>query len=134
MKPVILSALLSLMIVLGGQAVAAPKRALPSADRIAVYVMADWCPNCKIIAPKWTKIQDQFRDKKILFITLDLSDKGRINQAIMHAQALGIGPFLQQQGSGTGYIALLKADTKQEITRFDRDTTEEEMIKALSTP
>ena len=131
MKTLIL-ACLGLMIFMTGAALAAPKRALPSADIMAVYVTADWCPNCKIIAPKWEKVQAQLRDKNILFVTLDLSDKPRIHQSILHAQALGIGPFLQAQGSGTGYIALLNATTKAEITRLDRETSEADMIKALT--
>jgi hypothetical protein len=62
-------------------------------------------------------------EKPVLFVKLNLTDKPSIQQSILLAQALGIGDFLKAQGSATGYVALLDAQTKKEITRFDRESS-----------
>lgn len=108
-------------------------RELPKAKLLAVYFYADWCPNCKILSPEITAARkDAALDgKDILFVTLDLTDKVKIHQTILHAQALGIGDFLKAQGSATGYIAVLDAQSKQELFRFDRESKSAEIAQKL---
>jgi hypothetical protein len=69
--------------------------------------------------------------KDILFVKLNLTDKTTIHQSILLAQALGIGDYLKAQGSGTGYVALLDAKSKKEITRFDRESSAEKIQAAI---
>jgi len=109
---------------------AAP-RPLPEAKYYAVYAYADWCPNCKILTPRLAAVRAALAQEKLLFVTLDLTDKPRIQQSILLAQALGIGPFLQAQGSATGYVALLDAKTKKEVARFDRADEESAILERL---
>lgn len=96
-------------------------RELPKPHTIALYFYADWCPNCQKITPKYEKVREQalLDRENILFVTMDLTDKPRIHQSILLAQALGLGDFLKQQGSATGYIAILNAQTKVEVSRID---------------
>lgn len=103
---------------------AAEARPVPEAKLMLVYAYADWCPNCKLLTPKLAQAR---RDGKldtqpVLFVTLDLTDKPRIKQSLLLAQALGIGDFLRAQGSATGYAALLDAQSKKELARFDRSS------------
>jgi hypothetical protein len=104
---------------------------------IAVYVYADWCPNCKILSPalEQARIHGALDQKPVLFVTLNLTDKPHIQQSILLASALGIGEFLRAQGSATGYVAILDATTKREVTRFDRSSSAEQIetiiLKAL---
>lgn len=104
-------------------------RELPKAEVMAVYFYADWCGNCKLLSPVLDNVraQEKLDTRNVLFVTLDLSDKPRIHQSILLAQALGIGAFLKAQGSATGYVAVLDAKTKKELVQFDVRDTEEEI-------
>jgi thiol-disulfide isomerase/thioredoxin len=113
---------LALLLVASLTTTAQAARPLPTAKIMAVYVTADWCPNCKILGPA---LQQAINDggllqKPVLFVTLNLTDKPHIRQAIFMAQALGIGPWLQSQGSATGYVAVIDSKTKAELVRFDK--------------
>lgn len=98
-------------------------RELSKPDSIAVYFYADWCGNCKILSPriKQVKNQNNLKKQNVVFVTLDLTDKPRVHQSILLAQALGIGDFLKAQGSKTGYIAVLDITNKKELKRFTSD-------------
>ncbi len=100
-------------------------RALPKPQLLAVYFYADWCANCKMLSPKLDEARrlGELDEKPVLFVKLNLTDKPSIQQSILLAQALGIGDFLKAQGSATGYVALLDAKTKKDITRFDRESS-----------
>lgn len=113
-----------------GSAMAA--RPIPSAKLYAVYAYADWCPNCKILSPKITKAREALAKEPVLFVTLDLTDKTRIHQALLLAQALGLGDWLRAQGSATGYLALLEPVSKKELARFDRDGSADAMVAAIT--
>lgn len=107
-------------------------RPLPHATVMVAYATADWCPNCKIITPKLERVLSGFAGRKALFVTLDLTDRARIQQSVLLASALGIGEWLRAQGSVTGYVALIDMATKREITRFDRDSSEAQMREAIA--
>lgn len=101
--------------------IASHARELPAPKLLAVYFYADWCSNCKLLSPKISEARTRgVLDKKnILFVTMNLTDKTTIHQSILLAQALGIGDYLKAQGSATGYMAVLDASSKKELTRFD---------------
>lgn len=122
--------LLLVMLGLGSAAVA---RELPQPKLIAVYFYADWCVNCKPLAAAMDEARnvDGLYAKDVLFVTLDLTDKPRIHQSVLHAQALGIGEFLKAQGSATGYVVLLDAASKKELVRFDRESTADDIRAAF---
>ena len=107
---------------------------LPTPKLIAVYFWASWCPNCKLLSP----VLDQAREtgaldhQDVLFVKLDLSDKASIHQSVLLASALGIAPFVQAQGSATGYVAILGPDKKTELKRFDRTNSAEEIRGFIS--
>ncbi|MBN8520713.1 MAG: hypothetical protein J0L77_02290 [Alphaproteobacteria bacterium] len=110
------------------------KRELPTPDLIAVYVYADWCPHCQILKPLIDVARQEggLDQKNILFVSLNLTDKKSIHQSILLAQQLGIGEYLQAQGSGTGYLAILIPDTGQELFRFQSDTTSSDILKKIN--
>lgn len=109
------------------------KHELPRPKLLAVYFYADWCANCKILAPKLQEARDKGKldSKKILFVKLNLTDKVTINQSSMEAQALGIGEFVQKQGSGTGYVVVLDANSKKELARFLSNASAADMQKRI---
>lgn len=97
----------------------AQARELAKPKLLAVYAYADWCGNCKILSPKLKEARAALEKQDVLFVTLDLTDKPRIHQSILLAQALGIGDWLKAQGSATGYVAVLDSASKKELERFD---------------
>lgn len=107
---------------------------LPKPKLIAVFFSADWCPSCKILAPELAaaRMKGELNKKDILFVTLDLTDKATIHQSILLSSALGIAPFVQKQGSSTGYVALLAANKTTELARFDRTAKADDMIAAIT--
>ena len=107
---------------------------LPKPKLIAVYFSASWCPNCKILGPVLDEARKtgELDNKAVLFVTLDLSDAASIHQSVMLAQSLGIAAYVQAQGSSTGYVALLAADTKTEITRFDRTSSVQAIVSGVN--
>lgn len=109
------------------------QRKQPEPKIMAVYFYANWCGNCKVLAPKFEEAikNGKLDSKDVLFVKLDLSDKATIHQAILHAQALGIGDYLTQQGSATGYVAILDAKTKKELKRFDKESSAEDIEKGI---
>ncbi len=110
------------------------QRPQPEAKVIAVYFYANWCGNCKVLSPKLeeAKKTGNLNDKDVLFVTLDLSDKSSIHQTLLLAKSLGIGEYLREQGSATGYVALLDSKSKKEIHRFDRNSEPSDIVKVIS--
>lgn len=106
-------------------------RELPKPQLIAVYFYADWCANCKILSPKIDEVKTALTKENVLFVTMNLTDKATIHQSILLAQGLGIGEYLQAQGSATGYMALLDSGSKKELIRFDRESTGEVIRKEI---
>lgn len=133
MNTKLLIPIITLFILMSGYSSHTFARKLPTADYIAVYFYADWCSNCKIVSHNMKQIrQDKTIDREnILFITLDLTDKPRIHQSILLAQALGLGEYITKQGSKTGYIAVLNAQNHEEVFRIDSQSSFEATRKEL---
>lgn len=106
----------------------------PKPQLMAVYFYADWCSNCKILSPiyKEARAKGGLDKKDIVFITLDLTDKTTIHQSILLAQGLGIADYLRAQGSATGYVAILDAGSKKELTRFDNSASPDAIIQGIN--
>lgn len=121
----------ALLVLLSTSATAA--RPLPEATLMAVYFYADWCPNCKALSPIMGEVRSDVELQKapVLFVTMDLTDKPRIQQSLYLATALGMGDYLRAQGSATGYVALLDAQTKKEVARFDRTSKASDILARL---
>lgn len=105
----------------------------PQAKVLAVLFYADWCPNCKILDPKIAEARETgaLDKKNVLFVTMNFTDKTTIHQSLLLARALGIDDYVRAQGSGTGYLVLLDAGTKQEVGRFDRESSTADILKAI---
>lgn len=104
----------------------------PKPQLYAVYFWAEWCSNCKILTPKLEAVQamPEISKAPVLFVKFDLTDKPHIHQTMMLASALGLDGYMKQQGSATGYLAVLSSE-KKEITRFDRAASEKEIADGI---
>lgn len=127
-----LAIIMVLFHVSAAQAWKAPEQPRPKI--FAVYFSAKWCPNCHILSPiiAEARTKGELDTKPVLFVTLDLTDKSTIYQSQMLASALGLGDYITAQGSSTGYLALVDAVSKKELTRLDSKATVDGIIRTIS--
>lgn len=96
---------------------------LPQPDYLAVFFYAQDCGHCKELAPKIESARSQLpTEANILFITLDIGNAAARHQSMLLASQLGIGSYVKEQGSATGYLTVLDANTFEEVARFDSST------------
>ncbi|MDB5968980.1 MAG: hypothetical protein JWQ90_1430 [Hydrocarboniphaga sp.] len=92
--------------------VSLPGSAASAADKpMAVWFYADWCMNCKMIAPKIAQVQPEF-EQRIDFVKLDVTNEERKAATRVQARKLGILP-LYMSNQGTGWLALIDTQGKQ---------------------
>lgn len=105
----------------------------PKAKILAVEVYADWCPNCKILDPELAKARadESLKNAPVLFVTLDYTDKQRVYQSKLLGQALGLEDFMKANGAGTGYVAVLDAQTHEELARINRNDDAAAIVSIL---
>jgi len=115
-------ALLLLMSLVAGSSQAADKP-------MAVWFYADWCMNCKMIAPKLAQVQPEF-EQRIDFVKLDVTNAQRKEATRLQADKLGITP-LYMSNTATGWLALIDTQGRQvgELRHF---MTVEQMRTALT--
>ena len=78
---------------------------------MAVWFYADWCMNCKMIAPKLAQVQPEF-EQRIDFVKLDVTNEERKRATRAQAEKLGILP-LYMGNTGTGWLALIDTQGRQ---------------------
>lgn len=97
----------------------------------AVTFHADWCGSCKTLAPIMDDVREEANSQDILFVTLDLTDADMIHQSKLKASALGLWPVLKANGSKTGSVALIQAGSNEELARFKKDATAEDIVASI---
>lgn len=99
-----------------------------STKPLAVWFFADWCTNCRLIAPNYEAARAGFEDR-IRFVKLDLTDDSARARSRATAAALGF-PALYYSNQATGWVALLDAKRRQ-VGELRYDGTVEDMRAAL---
>ncbi|WP_428313186.1 thioredoxin domain-containing protein [Hydrocarboniphaga sp.] len=96
---------------------------------MAVWFYADWCMNCKMLAPKLAQVQPEF-EQRIEFVKLDVTNEERKAASREQSKKLGVYP-LYMANKATGWIALIDTQGKQvgEIRHF---MSVDEMREALN--
>jgi thiol-disulfide isomerase/thioredoxin len=99
-----------------------------SAKPMAVWFYADWCTNCKLLAPKYAAARSGLEDK-VQFVTLDLTDDNAKIKTRETAQTLGISR-LYYANHATGWVALLDGKGNQ-VGELHYDQSVEDIRAAL---
>ena len=96
---------------------------------LAVWFYADWCMNCKLIAPKIAQVQPEF-EQRVDFVKLDVTNADRKIESQAQAKKLGIYA-LYMGNTATGWLALVDRQGKQvgELRHF---MSVDEMREALT--
>lgn len=106
-----------------------------AADKpMAVWFYADWCMNCKMLAPKLAQVQPEF-EQRIDFIKLDVTNEERKAASREQAKKLGVYP-LYMANKATGWIALIDTQGKQvgEIRHFMSIEEMRSLLAKLAAP
>jgi thiol-disulfide isomerase/thioredoxin len=87
----------------GGGALAAPRL-------VAVQIHADWCARSPEVAPIFAELLTEYGNEPVLFVTLDITDDVRREQARLLSATLGIPQALDEPFE-SGMIKLIDRDS-----------------------
>ncbi len=105
----------------------------PDLKVIGVLMHADWCPDCKMLAPKMEQVQRSFADQGILFTVFDMTDDYALSQSQKFAKLLGLSDLFKAYAGRTGYVVLLNAQTHEALGTLRFDHSEEELRQLIAT-
>ena len=128
------AALVALLVSLSGVLTSSPQAAplaqatspvrVHDQQLVAAMVHAQGCPNSAAIQPVFTKLQQEFVNEPVLFVTLDVSSDCARRQATLLSECLGVQDAFEQHPR-TGHILVIRTgsgevcevvDQKQSIT------------------
>lgn len=95
-----------------------------------IEIYADWCGNCKALAPSVANLKEQFSGKPVLFLSLDLTDEKRTEHTRMLAAALGIEQALKNHNR-TGQLLVYKPSEKKVTAIITKKKSLAEMTAAI---
>jgi len=104
----------------------------PTADIIAVQFYAEWCKPSQVVAQRVKALQENAKDKSVLFIRLDLTDDTRREQSHLLMASLGYQDIWDTQRDRTGELLLIDTHAMRSISKLDQDDNAEQMIVALT--
>ena len=100
-------------------------------DIIAVRVHADWCRTCQKLDPVFAKLKSRSKDKPVLFVTFDRSNKATSQQAEYLAGVLGLDTVWLKHGDKVGTIVLIDAKRKSFVASLSAKSTLETLEAAI---
>ncbi len=89
---------------------------------VAMRFHADWCGNCRVLAPKWAEALQTFEAGEIQAVTVDLTfGVGAARRAARKraADAPHGGDVFDQYGDRTGFVVLYEAATGRPLEMVD---------------
>ncbi|EIT68179.1 MULTISPECIES: thioredoxin domain-containing protein [Hydrocarboniphaga] len=119
---------LTLILGLAGLARAADNKPLPTKP-MAVWFYADWCMNCKLIAPKIAEVKPDF-ERSVEFVRLDVTNEERKAKSREQAQKLGLYS-LYMSNKATGWLALIDSSGNK-VGELHQEMTVDQIRKELS--
>lgn len=99
------------------------------AETAALQFHADWCGNCKKLAPKLVETAPDFAAAGITLTKLDFTEKTKANRAAQaqSAAAAGGAAVYDRYGPKTGFVVFYDTDTGAELDRIEAGDSVEEI-------
>jgi len=98
---------------------------------IAITMYADWCGSCKVLDPKVDAVKKEFKGKGVFFTQFDFTDDFTTEQSAHYASLVGLENLYSEHAGKTGYMLLIKPETKEVVSRITRDNSEEEIKQTI---
>lgn len=98
---------------------------------IALRYHADWCGDCKKLAPTFDALKERFEEKSILFLTLDFTKPSDGKQSEYLAGVLGLDDIWRSNANVTGRILIIDRESKQHVATLSSSQSLDEMGTAL---
>ena len=98
---------------------------------VAVKVHADWCGRCPTIAPVFAELTADFGNRPVLFVTLDITDDLRRQQARYLARSLGI-EWVFDESFESGIITLVDREQREVVARLTDRRQKPQLVSALT--
>jgi thiol-disulfide isomerase/thioredoxin len=97
----------------------------------AVFFHADWCSNCRMIAPVLDQAKNDGRNLRVEHLTLDFTNPASWDQAIEIALDHNVVSVYNAYAGTTGLVVLVAADTGERIDCVNRLYTAPAMVQAF---
>ncbi len=115
----------------------APKEEAERADKkkpsvLAVKFYADWCGTCQVMKPAFEEAKGELAEEPVLFLVLDMTDRGAANQAEMHANVTGLEELWEENGGKTGTFYLVSTEDKEVVGTITPDMDAEQMKETIT--
>lgn len=95
---------------------------------VVVFIRADWCPYCKELEPKMSKLVEQYGGK-LKFVTLDITNTETTKKSAMIAKDAGLSEFFEANKTKASTVAILK-DKKQVFATL-HNTEQKDIVAAF---
>jgi thiol-disulfide isomerase/thioredoxin len=92
---------------------------------------ADWCSACRAMGDVATDLANKHDGQPILFVTFDLTNETTRRQSEMRAAAMGLSALYDANRDKTGFLVLVNAQSKTEVTKLTREQTLKDMSGAI---
>lgn len=100
---------------------------------IAVRFHADWCTSCKQLEPSFDRLVKEFEDDRVLFVTLDCTQRPLAPQTQYLAAALRLHDVWKDNAGRTGHVQLIDAQTRRVIGSVNAELSAEQQALSLRT-
>lgn len=98
---------------------------------VAVKIHADWCARSPTIAPIFAELSEKYANQPVLFVTLDITDEKKRQQARYLAAALGIA-WIYDESFESGTIKLLDREQGEVLAILTNSEQVPRMVSALA--
>ena len=122
--------LLVFVALLAAVALGGPALSSETSKPLFVKVHADWCGTCTKLEPTWSALQQEFGGEAS-FVVLDVTDRGKLDQAQAEADRLGIDAFFAAYKAKTGTIGILDGSTGEPLVVLKGETNVSRYREAL---
>lgn len=96
---------------------------------VVAIIRADWCPYCKELEPKMTKLMEEYGEK-LKFVILDITDAATTKNAQVTAKSAGLDDFFERNKSKPSTVAIFR--DKKQIFSTVHNTKTEDFIEAFN--
>lgn len=102
----------------------------------AVAFHSDNCGSCKILGPRMQEAMNAINQDKVDLVKLDFTDEDTTQKTMSMAAGKGLSGIIEENGTKTGWVALVNAEGKVvDKIKVDHDTPEiaAKLAKAIAT-